>query len=61
MRMEELEKQGLTGEGRMVAHWITNGSGGGGAVLRPFVKGSAVFAVVIKRVPMVRRTGTGVQ
>ena len=31
----------LTGEGGMVAHWITTGSGGAKAVLRPFVKGLA--------------------
>jgi len=31
----------LTGEGGMVAHWITNGSDGPNAVLRPFVKGLA--------------------
>jgi hypothetical protein len=31
----------LTGEGVMVAHWITNGSDGPNAALRPFVKGLA--------------------
>jgi hypothetical protein len=36
----------LAGEGRMVAHWITNGSDDRAVVLRPFVKGLAGFCVL---------------
>ena len=39
MSMKSFGRVRLTGEGGMVAHWITNGSGGANAALRPFVKG----------------------
>jgi hypothetical protein len=41
MSMNFFTRVRLAGEGDMVAHWITNGSGGPNADLRPFVKGLA--------------------
>ena len=41
MSMKFFNRAKFTGEGGMVAHWITNGSGGANAALRPFVKGLA--------------------
>jgi hypothetical protein len=38
MSMKIFSRMRLTGEGGMVAHWITNGSDGANAALRPFVK-----------------------
>lgn len=41
MSMTIFSRVSLTGEGSTVAYWITNGSGGANAALRPFVKGLA--------------------
>jgi hypothetical protein len=41
MKKKFFARAKLTGEGGMVAHWITNGSDGANAALSPFVKGLA--------------------
>jgi hypothetical protein len=52
MKKKFFAKMKLTGEGGMVAHWITNGSDGANAALRPFVKGLAGICMLSVWIPL---------